>query len=284
MEFFLTTVLKLLPFLRVTILIAFTSMALGLIFGTLLAAMKMCRIKIFKTIANLFTTFIRCTPVIVLIFLAYYGLPVLFGLAGIDINGVSKIVFSIIALTMYASGTLSEIIRPAYLSVDKGQMEAALMSALTPAQAIRLIILPQVVYVALPNFGNMIIALIQESSLAYLIGVVDVMGQAKIIDNMSYGAHIIEVYFAVSLLYWLLSLVTGKCVDLLSGKMGKVLGLFGHTNNIADYICGSGDWYSPCIFYCPCKNKKSATAGSVFNIVSVIYERYTDDCTDLSCL
>lgn len=67
---------------------------------------------------------------------------------GIDINGVSKIVFSIIALTMYASGTLSEIIRPAYLSVDKGQMEAALMSALTPAQAIRLIILPQVVYVA----------------------------------------------------------------------------------------------------------------------------------------
>ena len=110
------------------------------------------------------------------------------------------------------------------LSVDKGQMEAALMSALTPAQAIRLIILPQVVYVALPNFGNMIIALIQESSLAYLIGVVDVMGQAKIIDNMSYGAHIIEVYFAVSLLYWLLSLVTGKCVDLLSGKMGKVLG------------------------------------------------------------
>ena len=98
------------------------------------------------------------------------------------------------------------------------------MSALTSAQAIRLIILPQVVYVALPNFGNMLIALIQESSLAYLIGVVDVMGQAKIIDNMSYGAHIIEVYFAVSLLYWLLSLVTGKCVDLLSGKMGKVLG------------------------------------------------------------
>ena len=216
MEFFLTTVLKLIPFLRVTILIAFTSMALGLIFGTLLAAMKMCRIKMLKTIANLFTTFIRCTPVIVLIFLAYYGLPVLFGLAGIDINGVSKIVFSIIALTMYASGTLSEIIRPAYLSVDKGQM--------TPTQAIRLIILPQVVYVALPNFGNMLIALIQESSLAYLIGVVDVMGQAKIIDNMSYGAHIIEVYFEVSLLYWLLSLVTGKCVDLLSGKMGKVLG------------------------------------------------------------
>ena len=70
----------------------------------------------------------------------------------------------------------------------------------------------------------MVNALIQESLLAYLIGGGGVMGKGKIIDNMSYGAHIIEVYFAVSLLYWLLSLVTGKCVDLLSGKMGKVLG------------------------------------------------------------
>ena len=60
--------------------------------------------------------------------------------------------------------------------------------------------------------------------MAYLIGVGVVMVLEKIIDNISYGAHIIEVYFAVSLLYWLLSLVTGKCVDLLSGKMGKVLG------------------------------------------------------------
>ena len=175
MEFFLTTVLKLIPFLRVTILIAFTSMALGLIFGTLLAAMKLCRIKIFKTIANLFTTFIRCTPVIVLIFLAYYGLPVLFGLAGIDINGVSKIVFSIIALTMYASGTLSEIIRPAYLSVDKGQMEAALMSALTPAQAIRLIILPQVVKRIIPPMGNEFINLVKDTALARTIAVYEVL-------------------------------------------------------------------------------------------------------------
>ena len=102
------------------------------------------------------------------------------------------------------------------------------MSALTPAQAIRLIILPQVVYVALPNFGNMLIALIQESSLAYLIGVVDVMGQAKIIDNTSfYGAHIIEVYFAVSVA--LLAVVSGYgkmcgCVVRKNGKGAWVIG------------------------------------------------------------
>ena len=216
MEFFLTTVLKLIPFLRVTILIAFTSMALGLIFGTLLAAMKMCRIKIFKTIANLFTTFIRCTPVIVLIFLAYYGLPVLFGLAGIDINGVNKIVFSIIALTMYASGTLSEIIRPAYLSVDKGQMEAALMSALTPAQAIRLIILPQVVKRIIPPMGNEFITLVKDTSLAQVIAVVELL---KVTNNWVSSAVSMVPFVIAAVFYLVMNGVVTRCFTIAEKRL-----------------------------------------------------------------
>ena len=216
MEFFLTTVLKLIPFLRVTILIAFTSMALGLIFGTLLAAMKMCRIKILKTIANLFTTFIRCTPVIVLIFLAYYGLPVLFGLAGIDINGVSKIVFSIIALTMYASGTLSEIIRPAYLSVDKGQMEAALMSALTPAQAIRLIILPQVVKRIIPPMGNEFITLVKDTSLAQVIAVVELL---KVTNNWVSSAVSMVPFVIAAVFYLVMNGVVTRCFTIAEKRL-----------------------------------------------------------------
>jgi L-cystine transport system permease protein len=223
MEFFLETLFKLIPFLRVTIYIAFWAMALGLIFGSVLTVMKLSKNFILKKIAELFTTVIRCTPVIVLLFLSYYGIPLIFGIVGIDLSGGSKTAFSIAALTMYSSATLSEIIRPAYLSINKGQMEAALTVGLTPFQAMRTVILPQVFYVALPNFGNMLIALFQESALAYLIGVIDVMGQAKIINSMDYGAHIIEVYFAVSLLYWMLSLITGKAVDMLSNRLGKVL-------------------------------------------------------------
>ena len=76
---------------------------------------------------------------------------------------------------MYASGTLSEIIRPAYLSVDKGQMEAALMSALTSAQAIRLIILPQVVKRIIPPMGNEFINLVKDTALARTIAVYEVL-------------------------------------------------------------------------------------------------------------
>lgn len=126
MEYFLETLFKLIPFLRVTIYIALWAMALGLIFGSVLAAMKLSRSFILKKIAELFTTVIRCTPVIVLLFLSYYGIPLLFSIVGIDLSSGSKTAFSIAALTMYSSATLSEIIRPAYLSINKGQLEAAL--------------------------------------------------------------------------------------------------------------------------------------------------------------
>lgn len=223
MGYFLETLVKLIPFLRVTIYIAVWAMILGLIFGTLLAAMKLSGSRFLKKIAELFTTLIRCTPVIVLLFLSYYGLPLLFGIVGLDISNGSKTAFSIAALTMYSSATLSEIIRPAYLSINKGQMEAALTVGLTTLQAMVTVILPQVFFVALPNMGNMLIALFQESALAYLIGVIDVMGQAKVINSMNYGAHIIEVYFAVSLLYWMLSLLTGKFVDMLTYRFSKIM-------------------------------------------------------------
>ena len=205
-------------------LLTLLSLLFAMIIGMIFALMNVGRNRVLNCIGTIYVDAVRGVPLIVLAYFIYFGVPSGMKMMGATDFRLSALQAGTIALAMNCGAYMAEIIRAGIQSVDKGQMEAALMSALTPAQAIRLIILPQVVYVALPNFGNMLIALIQESSLAYLIGVVDVMGQAKIIDNMSYGAHIIEVYFAVSLLYWLLSLVTGKCVDLLSGKMGKVLG------------------------------------------------------------
>ena len=207
-----------------TLLLTLLSLLFAMIIGMIFALMNVGRNRVLNCIGTIYVDAVRGVPLIVLAYFIYFGVPSGMKMMGATDFRLSALQAGTIALAMNCGAYMAEIIRAGIQSVDKGQMEAALMSALTPAQAIRLIILPQVVYVALPNFGNMLIALIQESSLAYLIGVVDVMGQAKIIDNMSYGAHIIEVYFAVSLLYWLLSLVTGKCVDLLSGKMGKVLG------------------------------------------------------------
>lgn len=223
MELFLQFVWKLLPFLKITLFIAISSMVLGLILGGLLAAMKIFGNRFIRKIAEFYTTIIRCTPVIILLFLSYYGIPLLLHAVGIDVSRGSKTVFAIVALTLYSSAILSEIIRPAYLAVNHGQYEAAAMVGLTPWQTIFRIMLPQAIYIALPNMGNMMISLIQQSALAFLIGVVDVMGQAKVINQLTYGAHIFEVYFAVSLIYWVLILIIGKGIDIMSYRMGRIL-------------------------------------------------------------
>lgn len=223
MAYVLEVIAKLFPFVGITLLLAASAMALGLVFGGILAAMKLSGNKALYVFASVYTTFIRCTPVLVLLFLSYYGLPLMVSLMGIDISSGSKIGFSIAALTMYSSATLSEIIRPAFASISRGQYEAAVMSGLTHFQALRIVVAPQVFFIALPNMGNMLIALIQESALAYMIGVIDVMGQAKVINSMSHGVRIVEIYAAVSLIYWSLSLIIGRAVDTAAGRLDRVL-------------------------------------------------------------
>lgn len=224
MTYILQIVAKLAPFLWVTIFLAVTAMLLGLIFAFLLTAMKFHG-GVAAKIANGYTTILRSTPTVILLFLSYYGLPFLLEPIGIDIGNADKKLFTIVALTMYASAIISEIIRPAYQAVNKGQLEAALSVGLTQGQAFIHIVLPQAIYIALPNLGNMMISLIHESALAYLIGVIDIMGKAKVINSMSYGANIIKIYFAVSILYWILSIITGKAVDTITAHMGKALRL-----------------------------------------------------------
>jgi len=224
MDYFIGLLGKLFPFLKITIFIAFSSMLLGLILGCILAAMKMSRSTIQRKIAEGYTTVIRCTPVIILLFLSYYGLPILVELlTGVDISRGSKVIFAIAALTMFSSAIISEIVRPAYLAVPRGQYEAAVMNGLKGWQANWYVIFPQAFYIALPNLGNMMMSLIQQSALAFLIGVVDVMGQAKIINGMTYGLHIVKIYLAVSLLYWLLSVIVGLGIDNISLRLQKKL-------------------------------------------------------------
>lgn len=219
----LETIIKLIPFIPVTLFLAFSSMFLGLILGFILTLMKLSRNKVLAKIANIYTSIIRGTPTVILIFLTYYGLPMIFNTFGVDLSNVNRWIFNIIALTLYCSAILSEIMRPAYLSIDKGQMEASLSVGLTKVQALKEVVIPQALFIAIPNFGNMIIGLVHESSLAYLIGTVDIMGQANIIGASSYGANTVKIYIAVSIIYWIISFICGKLIDMFADHTGKAL-------------------------------------------------------------
>lgn len=195
------------PFLKITFLVTGFSVLFGTSFGLLLAMAKVGKSRFLKRLANGYTTILRCTPSIVLLFLVYYGLPAMGSYFYLDLNEVDKIVFVIIAFSLQFAAMMSEVIRSAYESIEKGQYEAGVSIGLTPFQAYRRIIFPQALVVALPNFGNSLIALLQEGALAYTIGLIDVVGKAELIIASNYQTHALEIYLALAVIYWGLSIL-----------------------------------------------------------------------------
>lgn len=203
----LTYIVKILPYLSVTFEYVLASLAIGGILGFALAVAKLGKNKTLRRLSVGYTTVMRCTPSIVLLFMIFYGLPLLVkSLLGIDIQTVSTLTFVIITFSLFLGGSLSEVMRSAYQSVDRGQYEAAVSIGLTGLQAFRDIILPQAFAVSLPNIGNTILFLLKEGALGYIIGLIDIMGKAYLINGGEMSAHVLQVYLALSLIYWPLSI------------------------------------------------------------------------------
>ncbi|MED3574600.1 amino acid ABC transporter permease [Cytobacillus praedii] len=196
----------LLPFLKVTFMVASFSVLFGTIIGFILAAAKLGKSKIARNIANGYITILRCTPSIVLLFLVYYGIPAMGNNFGMNLNDIDKAVFVIVTFSLQFGALMCEVIRSAYESIDKGQFESAVSVGLSNAQAYRRIIFPQALVVALPNFGNSLLALLQEGALAYTIGLIDIVGKANLIIASNYNAHALEIFLALSIIYWILSI------------------------------------------------------------------------------
>ena len=212
---------KLVPYLDVTFLVLILTLFFGTILGFALAVWKLGKNLILRKLAYAFTTAMRCTPSIVLLFLVYYGLPALASILAFDLNDLSKIFFVVTAFSLSFGNVMSEIIRSSYLAVEKGQYEAAVSVGLTRFDAFRRIILPQAAVVALPNIINSILTLLKEGSLAYTIGLIDVMGKANLLIAMNYEAHALETLLALSFIYWSISIIIENANGLLEQKLSK---------------------------------------------------------------
>ncbi|ATW28015.1 amino acid ABC transporter permease [Candidatus Formimonas warabiya] len=216
---------EILVYLPVTLEIALSSMFFGLILGLITALVKIYRIPVLKQFAALYISFIRGTPLLVQIYLAYYGIPKVLEYMEIayhwhlSVNNVAPIVFVVFACAVNLGAYLSETIRASIESVDRGQVEAAYSIGMTTLQTMKRIILPQALVVALPNFGNIFLSIIKDTSLAFIVSVVEIMGQAKIIGSR--GLRFFEVYIAVSLIYWVVCVVFGKGISLLEERLRK---------------------------------------------------------------
>ena len=213
---------ELIPYLGVTFEIMLGTIITGLILGFFLARGRLSKKKVPRKIADFIVNAFRCTPAIVMLFVIFYGLPTLFwALFKLDINGWPKAIYVITSLGFLFGATAAEIMRASYLAVPPGQREAALTSGLTETQAFMRIILPQAFVVSLPNFGNSVIVLLKEGSLAFTIGLIDIMGKGNLIISLNFGAYAIETYIALAIIYWVLTIAFEQLFKLLEKKFSK---------------------------------------------------------------
>ncbi|HZW69151.1 MAG TPA: amino acid ABC transporter permease [Pseudogracilibacillus sp.] len=211
----------LLPFLKVTFLFVGCSVVIGFSIGLALAIMKLSEKSLLRKLANGYTTVLRCTPSIVLLFLVYYGIPAIGKLLGLNLNEIPIIVFVVTAFSLQFGAIISEVIRSAYLSVNKEQYEAGVSVGMSPFQVYRRIIVPQAIVIALPNLGNSLISLLQEGALAYTIGFIDIVGKAELIIASNYNTHALEVFIALAIIYWVLSIMIEQLFLLLERYFSK---------------------------------------------------------------
>lgn len=204
-----------LPALIKALPITLYMMVMSLIFGTILAvlltAVSLRSKGPAKAIASGYVTFFRGTPELVQLYLIFFGMPQILTLLGIDISNWSAVSFAIITFSLNVAAYLSEVMRSAYLSVEPGQRDAAFSIGMSNLQALRRVVLPQAFAVALPNLGNTCIILLKDTSLAFTIGVIDIMGMAQIISARDFGVAQVEIYIVVSLIYWAMCVMLEQC-------------------------------------------------------------------------
>lgn len=194
-----------------TLLLVFIPAIIGLIIGFILALVRLKSNKIIDAIISVFISFFRSVPLVVLLFIVYYGVPKLInftvygGIRTVSSKNMNNTLVAFATLTVYSIAFLTEIVRGGLSSVDKGQLEAAHALGMTKLQTYVRIIIPQAVVVILPNYFNFVLALLKQSSVVFTISVVDMMSAAKL--QAEYGYRFIESYVLVGVFYILFSLV-----------------------------------------------------------------------------
>jgi cystine transport system permease protein len=186
-----------------TILLSVGSMAIGLFIGLGAALARLYSVPVLSRLASFFVSFIRGTPLLVQLFLIYYGL----GQLGLRLDPISS---AFLGFSLNIGGYTSEIIRSAILSVDHGQWEAAQSIGLSQVLTLRRVILPQAARVALAPLGNSFISLVKDTSLAATIQVPELFRQAQLITARTF--QVFTMYLAAAAIYWVLSsiLATGQ--------------------------------------------------------------------------
>ncbi|CAG9179494.1 amino acid ABC transporter permease [Cupriavidus pampae] len=179
-----------------TLKFAVLSMIFGLIIGVVVALMGISHSKALKAVSRTYVSLMRGTPLLVQIFVVYYGLPSV----GIALEPTPA---GVLTLSLNVGAYLSESMRGAILGIPRGQWMAAYSLGLTPAQTLRYVVGPQALRLAVPSLSNSLISLIKDTSLVSVITVTELLRTAQEIIAATYQP--LPLYLAVAAIYWVLS-------------------------------------------------------------------------------
>jgi cystine transport system permease protein len=195
-----------------TIPLALSSFAIGLVLALALALMRLSRRRWLSSIARVYISLVRGTPLLVQLFVIFYGLPSL----GLVIDPWPS---AIVAFSINVGGYAAEVIRAAILSVPKGQWEAAYMIGMSHRRSLTRIILPQAARVSVPPLSNTFISLVKDTSLASLILVTELFREAQ--QVASFSGQFMALYLEAALLYWIICLVLSSGQGVLEKRLDR---------------------------------------------------------------
>ena len=203
----------------VTLMLTAFSVLFGTIGGTLLATASISGIKPLQWLCRIYIDFFRGTPLLVQIFMIYFGLPSLLQGLGIDFT-FQRLPAAVTALSLNSAAYLAEIIRGGIQSIDDGQWEAAQSMGMGWTQTMRYVIFPQAFRRMLPPLGNEFITMIKDTSLVAIIGFEELFRQGQLMVATTYRAF--EIYAAVALIYLVLTFAASRIFSWLEKRLNPV--------------------------------------------------------------
>ena len=222
-----------LTYLPKTLILILVPLTIGLVLGTLIALTRINKVPVLSQFFAVFIPVYQGIPIVValmvynLIYLMKTNDVLKFFGSSKTIADIDSIYVALFALSLMMICSISEVMRGALLSVNKGQYEASYSVGMTKPQTLRRIILPQVVSIAIPALINTTVGLIKSTSIVYAIGVAEILSGALVPSSRKYTFF--EGYLAAALIYWLLTIL----IELMFSYLEKRTSIFrtGKTEN-----------------------------------------------------
>jgi len=203
----------------VTLRITFFSVFLGMVGGSLIGIARLSPILPVRWAMRAYVDFFRGTPLLVQIFMIYFGLPALVQEFGFPLR-LDRFVAAVVALSLNSAAYIAEIVRSGIQSIEIGQVEAAQSLGMSPVQTMRYIVFPQAFRRIIPPLGNEFIAMLKDTSLVSVIGFEELFRQGQLIVADNYRSF--EIYTAVALIYLVLTLISSQAFSSLESYMDPV--------------------------------------------------------------